>query len=139
VRAHGFSVIEAVIASAILITGLASLAQLFVASTRATGAAGMRSMAAILAVDKMEQLRVLAWTVDHAGLSVSDSGLSASPPDALDRDVAGFSDRPNGWTRRWSVQPLPANPGDTIVVQVRVITPGGEEARMTTVRTRRAN
>ena len=138
-RAKGFSVIEAVVASAILIVGLGSLAQLFVTSTRATGAAGARSQAAILAADKMEQLRTLAWTVDPAGLPASDPALSASPSDALDRDVVGFSDQPGGWTRRWSVQPLAASPADTIVVQVRVVAPGGAEARMTTVRTRRAN
>ena len=138
-RDNGFSLLEAIVASAILIAGILSLAQLVAASSRATAASGVRSLAAVLVVDKMEQLRALRWTVDDAGAPVSDPQLATSPADALERDVPGYVDAPAGWTRRWSVQPLPSDPLDTIVLQIRVVGTGGAEARMATVRTRRAN
>jgi len=137
-RSDGFSLVETAIAAALVTTGLVALAQLAVASTRAGHAAGARTLAVLLAIDKMEQLRALAWTVDGAGQPVSDAALGPSPSDALDRDVDGFVDRSAEFTRRWSVRPLPSYDG-TIVVQVRVVTAGGDEARLATLRTRRAN
>jgi len=139
VRDNGFSLVETLVASAILITGIVSLAQLVVVSSRARAAAGARSLAALLVVDKIERLRALPWTVDDAGAPVSAPELGVSPADALERDVPGYVDAPGGWPRRWSVQPLPSDPADTLVVQVRVVTPGGADVRMATVRTRRAD
>lgn len=138
-REDGFSLLEAVVASAILITGVFSLAQLVVSTSRAAAASDARSLAAMLVIDKMEQLRGLRWTVDAGGLPANDPGLAPSPGDALERDAPGYADAPGGCTRRWLVQPLPSDSTDTLVLQVRVITPGGAEARMTTVRTRQAN
>ena len=127
-RDNGFSLVETVVATAMLITGIASLAQLVVVSSRARAAAGAQSLAALLVVDKIEQLRVVPWT-----------NLAISSADALERDEPGYADRPGGWTRRWSVQPLPSDPLDTLVVQVRVVAPAGADVRMTTVRTRHAD
>ncbi|HZT75596.1 MAG TPA: prepilin-type N-terminal cleavage/methylation domain-containing protein [Vicinamibacterales bacterium] len=137
-RADGFTLLEAVIATAILATGLASLAQIAALSTRATNAAAARSVATLLAIDKLEQLRALQWTVDRAGMPASDAGLATSPGDALDRDADGFVDHPPGATRRWSIQPLPPYAADALVLQVRVIA-GGQDVRLVTVRARRAN
>jgi hypothetical protein len=131
-------VVEAVIAMALLMASVMSLAQLVVQSARTTSDAGGRTMAALVAADKMEQLRALVWTVDAAGVPISDTGLAASPADALDRDLAGYFDRVGVWSRRWSIQPLPAMP-DTLVIQVRVVGARGRDARLVTVRTRRAN
>jgi len=64
------------------------------------------------------------------------TGLSPSPPNTLSQDIEGYVDYldtfgraldrgpapPEGavYIRRWSVEPLPTNPGNTIVIQVRV-------------------
>jgi type II secretory pathway pseudopilin PulG len=98
--------------------------------------------------------------------SAGGTGLTPSPASALDEDTAGYVDYidrfgaklvpgdhpPPGalFTRRWSIRPLPADPGHTLVIQVRVIAtveagraarragrlPG--EARLVLVRSRRA-
>lgn len=135
---RGFSLLEAIVATAIVTSGLMALAQLTILATRANAASRAAATATMLAVDKMEQLRACAWTVDVAGLPVSDAALQSSPSGTLDADVDGFFDRVPGWTRRWSVTPLPSN-AETLVLQVRVVGRRGEESRLTTARTRRAN
>ena len=91
------------------------------------------------------------------------TGLSSSPSGSLDENTSGFVDHvdrsgdklgggtvpPAGaiYTRRWSIQPLPADPGNGLVIQVLVtrtrastgaVRPGTRiaEARLATVRTR---
>ncbi len=136
---RGFSIVEVIVASGLLIAAIASVAQLVVMSARATAVAGARSMAAAIAIDKMEQLRGLAWTVDAAGNPVNDPALAESPVDALDRDVAGFSDRVGAFARRWWIRPLPIAPADGLLLQVRVIAWDGHDVRLATVRARRGN
>ena len=95
------------------------------------------------------------------------TGLAPSPAGALDANTVGYVDYvdangaslgggtpvpPNGtvYIRRWSVQPLPTNPANTLVMQVLVTRkqatpdPAGEtsrhvagEARIVTVKTRK--
>jgi len=137
-RSRGFTTIEALVALAILVTALVSLGQVVVGATRATVVSAATSTAVLLAVDKMEQLRAMAWTVDAIGRPVSDAGLAPSPVDALDRDAAGYADAPEGYVRRWSIRPLPGLP-DTLALQVRVIARTGADVRLATVRTRRGD
>jgi hypothetical protein len=86
------------------------------------------------------------------------TGLRASPANALTADAPGYCDflDANGrllssspWTRetatyirRWSIEPLPTDPSNTIVIQVRVVARIFEQTiesvRLLTVRTRRA-
>jgi hypothetical protein len=139
VRAHGCSLVEVVVAMAMLAAGLTALAPLMVQSARTTTASGNRTIAALLAADKVEQLRALAWTVDAAGLPVSDPALSGSPLDALDRDISGFVDHVGSWTRRWTIQPFPSWPADVVVLQVRVLGTLGDDVRLVAIRARRAN
>lgn len=87
-------------------------------------------------------------------------GLAASPSGALHANAAGYCDfldahgRSLGggtapppaavYVRRWSIQPLPADPADTLVLQVRVLSReaaslGAEDpgvVTLTTIRTR---
>jgi prepilin-type N-terminal cleavage/methylation domain-containing protein len=81
------------------------------------------------------------------------TGLSRSPADALLQNTDGYVDyldsygRPLGsgrsptegtvYIRRWSIEPLPANPENTIAIQVLVTRPQ-DEARLITVKTRKA-
>ena len=88
------------------------------------------------------------------------AGLSVSPAASLATNTAGFCDFvdasgrllgdgaggsavPPGtlYIRRWSIAPVPADPDNTIAIQVLVTTTGaqhsGESARLVSVRTRR--
>lgn len=161
--AHGFSLVEVLVAASILAVALTSLAELFVLAARANAGARAATGVAVTAREKMEQLRALAWGVDALGLPVTDPGLRASPGSALSENVPGYCDfldsrgrvlgaggsPPAGTTlvRRWSVEPLPGLANETIVVQVLAGTwragvggrPSlGDGVRLVTVRTRKA-
>jgi prepilin-type N-terminal cleavage/methylation domain-containing protein len=74
------------------------------------------------------------------------TGLNPSPADSLEHDTAGFVDfvdaggawvgtgnTPPGsavYIRRWSIQPLPTNPNNTLVIQVLVTPRSNEGARV---------
>src|SRR5690348_6892765 len=79
----GFSLIEVMVASAILGCAVLSIAQLAAASTRSTAGARDVSEATLLAWQKIDQLRALAWTFDDAGASIDDAALAPSPAGAL--------------------------------------------------------
>ena len=185
----GFSLVEVLAATVILTVALMSLAQLFAISTRANFTARTNSFAALLAQQKMEQLRGLTWGFDILNLPVSDlttdtstgagvngcptpgaggggTGLSPSPWGSLQQNTAGWVDYldqngcllgggaaiPNGaiYIRRWSVEPLPTNPNNTLILQVLVtrnrnrgdadsdnVARQNEEARLMSVKTRK--
>ena len=148
---HGFSLIETLVASAILAVGLASIAELLGISIRANAAAKNGTMTMILGVQKLEQLRSLAWGYDGAGLPISDratdttvsperptggTGLSPSSSDTLRLNTEGYVDYvgvrgnllgggtvpPSGtiYLRRWSIEPLPTDPDNALLLQVLV-------------------
>ena len=105
--AHGFSLLEVLVATTIMVVGVVALAQLAALATHANLHAQRTTFTAILAQQKMEQLRGLAWSIDALGLPVSDlttdttvapetasggTGLTPSPSGALGRNVDGYSD-----------------------------------------------
>ena len=150
--ARGFSLLEVLFATTVLTVALAGLAQLFAVATRANSRAKATTYAAILAQQKMEQLRNLTYAFDALGLPRTDldtditvvpelpnggTGLQPSPAGALGANTVGYVDYldasgkslgglapkpPPGavYIRRWSVEPLPINPDNTIVLQVLV-------------------
>ena len=181
--ARGFSLLEVLVSSALLATGLLTIAQLFTIATDSNRRARMSTSAAILAEQKMEQLRGLTWGYDLLGLPLSDvssnisvvpatttggSGLAPSPADSLIRNVPGFVDYldaygtwvgtgsypPAGtvYIRRWSIEPLPTNPNNTLILQILVtrfqnrgtaadagsVKRLPEEARLISVKTRKS-
>ena len=88
--------------------------------------------------------------------TANGGGLSPSPVTSLERNSVGFVDYldANGtwvgtgtavaagavYIRRWSIQPLPTNPNNTLVLQVLVTTVATEAGVDTTIaRTRRAS
>jgi len=141
------------VATAILATSLVSLAELFVIATRSNAVAKNGGMTMILAQQKMEQLRGLTWGFDVIGLPLSDTttdtaqvpegaggtGLLPSPANSLWANTAGYVDYvgttgrslgggsqvPSGtaYIRRWSIEPLPTNPNNTLIIQVLVTRP----------------
>lgn len=179
----GFSLLEVCVATGILIAAVVSLAEMFVLSTRTNTGSRTTTYTAVLAEQKLEELRALTWGFDMQGLPLSDTtsntsvfpespvggvGLTPSPREALQRNTAGYVDfidqfgnklsAPNAeppagtvYTRRWSIEPLPTNPNNTLVIQVlatRLRERGSadagrvrrlpEEARVVTVKTRKA-
>jgi hypothetical protein len=80
-------------------------------------------------------------------------GLQPSPGDTLTASVPFYVDYldaygrwagrggtvPAGtvYTRRWSVQPLPSDPGNVLVLQVVVTTRAGDDSRLLTLKARR--
>ena len=82
----------------------------------------------------------------------SGSGLNPSPADSLEQNTPGFVDFLDGngqwvgtgttppatavYIRRWSIQPLPTNPNNTLVIQVLVTPVASEAARVESAFTR---
>ena len=103
----GFSLLEATIATGILATALAALGQMFALSVAINMSARAGTYATVLAEQKMEQLRGLAWGYDSLALPLSDTstntalpvesptggtGLTPSPANALTDNIAGYVD-----------------------------------------------
>ena len=103
----GFSLMEVMVATGLLVTALVTLAQLFVISTRSNIGSHNTTYAAVLAEQKLEELRALAWGYDTQGLPLSDTttntavspetptggtGLSPSPSTALQSNTTGYVD-----------------------------------------------
>src|SRR4051812_18004760 len=149
--AAGFSLLEVLFATSLLTASIVGLAQLFAVSTRTNAAAKSTTFAALLAEQKMEQLRGLTWGFDSLGLPLTDTstnitvvpetigggkGLTPSPSLTLGQNTAGVCDfldkygnslgggttppATTAYIRRWSVEPLPTNPNNTVVLQVLV-------------------
>lgn len=134
---RGISVLDAMVAAAILAVGLVSLSQLMLVAARVARDAEQLTSASTLAGQKLEELRGVAF-FDAADGVVSDERLAPSPADALERDTPGYVDyvdfrgNPLGagadmrpadaaFVRRWSVTPVPERPADAVVIQVRVV------------------
>lgn len=170
------------VATGLLAASLVTLAQLFGLATRSNIAARNTTYAAVLAQQKVEELRALTWGFDTQGLPISDTtsnttvspeqpnggtGLSPSPSNALRENTSGWVDyvdrfgnklggganapQDAAYTRRWSIEPLPTNPNNTLIIQVLVtrnrnrgaadegaVARLPEEARLITVKTRKA-
>ena len=110
---RGFSLLEALIATAILASALLSLAQLIAFAVRTTAAAGRTTDAALLAAQKVEELRAGSWAELQPG---------------TDSPAAGFM-------RTWTVTPMAADPDYLVLLDVIVRAPGGQ-ARMIALKTR---
>ena len=122
VAASGFSLVEVLVATALLATAVASLASLFALATRANLDAGDVTWATVLAAQKIEELRAAPFPerpVDPAVEYIDSGGerLEGTAP-------AGG----RVYTRRWWVEPLhPTShstshgaPGDTVAITVVV-------------------
>jgi type II secretory pathway pseudopilin PulG len=180
----GFSLVETLVATGLLAGAVAVLGQMFAISMADTTSARTGTFAAVLAEQKMEQLRGLTWGFDIIGLPLTDTssntalpiesgtggpGLSPSPSNSLRSNVDGYVDyidqfgRIVGggatvpaqavYIRRWSVEPLPTNPNNTVILQVLVTRSRNrgtadsvagstrrmrDEARLMTVKTRKS-
>ena len=165
----------------IFVTAIVALGGFMALSTQSNTMARSTTMTMVAAQQKMEQLRGLTWGFDILNLPVSDtttdisvqpttqtgSGLAPSPPNSLTQSFDGYVDYldkygnwigtgvvpPRGmvYIRRWSIEPLPANPNNTLILQVLVTKRANrgaadagavgrlpEEARLVSVKTRKS-
>ena len=111
----GFALLDVLITAGLVVTVAAGSSHILSLATRAAHSARVRSIESMLAADKIEQLRSLAWT--HAttaspAISISSSdftsdlstdpatdsgpGLLASPPGTLDADAPYYVDYLDG-------------------------------------------
>ncbi len=103
----GFSLLEVLVATAVMTVGLFAIARLFLIVIDANRWAATVTVTAVLAGQKLEQLQSLAFFVDEAGVPVTDSatnlsvdppwagggaGLRASPAAALTTSTPGYVD-----------------------------------------------
>lgn len=107
----GFSLIELMVALVLLGIGILSIANLFPLGSRSQLRDRMRTSAADLAQQKMEQIRTVAWS--HADLDVG-THPSASGESLTLTDEGSFN-------RRWIVEAQPGAFADMKKVTVRVI------------------
>jgi hypothetical protein len=106
----GSSLVEVLVATLVLVTGVLGVAQLFLIAAVTNAAARDTTMATTLAAQKVEQL----LSTDLA----EESGLI----DHVDRwgQVVGTAESPPAnavYTRRWAIEPLSA---ETVAIRVRV-------------------
>ena len=125
---RGFSLIEVLVAAAILAVGLLSLAQLLAMTVSANAAAGRTTDATVLAAQKLEDLRAEPWSALEANIGESADSLDRSGRSIDDSSGAAFR-------RRWFVEPWFGDPARTLVLRV-IVTTAREEAATVTVRTR---
>ena len=64
---RGFSLIEVLVATAVMTLALIALAQLMVVSIRVNQVARLTTVTTVLASQKIEQLQALTWSFDAAG------------------------------------------------------------------------
>jgi type II secretory pathway pseudopilin PulG len=132
---RGFSLLEAVIAAGMVAGAFAALAQVLAMSIANNVSTRSGSAAMVLAVQKLEQLRALPWD------ALSTGGTPGGDIDYLDLAGSVLAEggaRPPGtvYVRQWSVRPA-AGSAEGLALQVRV-TGGHNDARLVTIRTRRA-
>ena len=140
---RGVSLIEVLVALVLIVLLLTSLSQLFALATTSNLTARGRTAAALLAEEKLEELRELPFGFDQQGAAITDlttdttgevpagGGTGLTPGGAIDGTVAGYSDyldafghRIDGahatFVRRWSIQPLAAL-ANALVIRVLVL------------------
>jgi type II secretory pathway pseudopilin PulG len=128
---RGFSLIETLIATGVIVTAVAGLAQLFALSVRFTRDSGQFGVALVAAQDQLETLRAARFGFDDSGAPVTDPALRPSPPDTLAGEVAGYADWLDergavgardgaAYVRRWRISAIAAEEPAAIAIEVCV-------------------
>lgn len=145
----GSSLVEVLIAALIMTTGVLAMVRLISIAVESNVHARSRTIATVLAVQKIEQLRALAWTIDPSGAVIEDAstdtsrvpessggtGLQRSPGGTLTQNTPGFVDHIDArgaivgretqappqavYTRRWSIANAAVD--GSLVLQVYVL------------------
>jgi type II secretory pathway pseudopilin PulG len=150
---EGFLLIEAIVAATLLAVALTALAALFGIAVKNVAVAKNGTFTAVLAAQKMEQLNgaVLRPSPANTLQTTTDGYVDYLDPDGNELGGGTIIPDNTAYIRRWYVEALAANPNNTVVVQVLVtrrrdrgqadegsVARAPEEARLVTVRTRKA-
>jgi prepilin-type N-terminal cleavage/methylation domain-containing protein len=121
---HGFSLVEVLVAVAVLVAGAMALVPLFMLATSANASARHTTYATVLAAQKLEELRALEALPS-----------AASHVEYVDRLGEPRLPGEAAYLRRWSIEPLPADASGTLVVIEVAVAPrtGRGDARLVTV------
>ena len=156
IQSHrGFTLFETLVATGILVTALAGIAQLFLLGAQLTRRASASGVALLAAQTKLEELRGLALRFDAAGVAVTDPALQPSPPSTLNGDESPYCDwldaggetesDPDAaaFVRRWRITALGVSQPDALAIEVCVFAapadgrgPQSADACLSTIRTR---
>jgi type II secretory pathway pseudopilin PulG len=131
--ARGFTLVETLIATGVLVTAIAGLAQLFALSVRFTRDSGQFGAALVAAQDKLESLRSLNFTYDDNGNVITDPRLTPSPVTSLGENLPSYVDwldssgavvRERGavFVRRWRISEISSDDPGAIAIDVCVFT-----------------
>lgn len=131
VSPRGFTLFETLIATGILITALAGVAQLFILGTHLTRQANVSGAALSAAQDKLERLIALPFDYDFSGDLVTDPHLELSPESSLDEDVEDYADLTDdgAFVRRWRVSAFGDEPANSVAIEVCVFRAPADGAR----------
>jgi len=114
-RAGGFTLVEVLVATAILVTVAAGSAQLFAIAIRHDVAARQQLVMSMAATAKLEEIAAV----------VSADTMPAARVGAVDRAMEGYSDTVTAsgasFERRWVVAPLSEYSATAVVIVVRVV------------------
>jgi type II secretory pathway pseudopilin PulG len=130
---HGLSLVETLVATTVLITALAGVAQLLTSSARFLRDSAREEIALTAAQAQLETLRAALFTYDPSGAPVSDPGLASAPAGSLDIDLEGYSnyldragrtveraDEAAMFRRRWAITPLGSGEPGLVMIEVCV-------------------
>jgi prepilin-type N-terminal cleavage/methylation domain-containing protein len=126
VRSSGFSLIEVLVATTIVLGAAASLAPLFIRSAEVTATANGTTVAVLIAEQKMEELLAAPGPLNplpDAALAVDTAGC-VDYFDAVGAPLPGDGTGPPlgaMYVRRWSIETLPGAGAETIVLRVLVL------------------
>ena len=137
---HGFSLVEVLVAVGLMTTAVAMLARLFVLSVETNLTSRHRTYAAVLAQQKLEELRAEAFEASSGYTAVG--GVEYLDRSGQVVDVGTDSSGRGVYMRRWTIDPLPADPINAVVIQVEAARKNPElqlldRSRLVTVKARR--
>jgi prepilin-type N-terminal cleavage/methylation domain-containing protein len=112
---RGFTLVEVLVSTVIMLVGLVAVAQLLAASVQTHKLGRLTSEASRLSTVKLEEL-VKSNMATSAAVQITPAG-----PDSLANNVPNYFDVVNGYTRRWRITAGPTP--DTRRVTVNVIPP----------------
>jgi Tfp pilus assembly protein PilV len=133
-RERGFSLVETLIATSLLAGALTTLAQFVSAGVQSGAAARARMFTALMAEQKLEQLRALPWPAIAVAAAATDY-LDGSGIERCSAAIAPCGEAV--YVRRWSITPAGFSTGVLIIeVDVRPIGKGHGSTTLVTARAR---
>jgi prepilin-type N-terminal cleavage/methylation domain-containing protein len=120
---RGFTLVEVIVATGILVTIAAGTTQLFAVAIRQSAAARQQLAMSLAASAKIEDVAAMVASADAPVLTAG----------AIDRAIEGYSDvvvqSGTAFERRWIVAPLSSYAPTAVLITVRVVARGAQGAQ----------